>query len=103
VTYHDVICIVAILVSGIAIVILLTRSRSIGCFTEQLAERIELSNAGVRSSEELTRQWTERLRQTIVESMEQDKITQESTFAVLANLRTIRNEMKSQYHPERSA
>jgi hypothetical protein len=55
--FHVWVSLLAIMLSGVAIVILITQRRSMGCFTE----RIERAQEGTRRSNELKRQSDERV------------------------------------------
>ncbi len=95
----------SIMLSGTILVILVTRRPSFGCYGETQVQRIERSNEGLRRSEELSRQMGQRVIDSNGELMEDNRLTRDGSAAVLADLRIIRKELKSQYHPdhERSA
>ncbi len=85
------VCLASIVLSGIAIVILLTQRRSMGCYTE----RIERTQEGTRRSNELKRQSDERLREALLDHRIEYSLIREELKAVRQAYRHL--------HDERSA
>ncbi len=99
--------VLSVLLSGTALVIFITQHGSFGCYGESRVQRIERSNEGVRRSEELSRQMDQRVIDAIHELIDDNRLTRDGNAAVLVDLRIVRKELISQYHPhsdkERSA
>ena len=100
--YRDVVSIVSILLSGTALVILLTQRKSMGCFTE----RVERAQEGTRRSNELKRQSDERLRDEIKLQREERQLARDEGIAIFNELMKMQHECKhahNGHHTERSA